>query len=118
MLADAHYDVGFLSVVANEPNRLLEHEERALALYEEVGNDAGAMLARQALGLANFLVGAYVHARDVELKNQEEFRRKGSPYQVADSQTFLAAVYYRLAEPEISLRSMLSALDFFAQHDN
>jgi tetratricopeptide (TPR) repeat protein len=116
--ADAHYDVGFLSVIANEPEGLLEHEAQALKLYEEVGNQTGALLARQALGLATFLVGDYARARDIELVNQEEFRQKSSPYQVADSQTFLAAVHYRLGDAEAAWQSMLQALDFFAEHDN
>ena len=118
LLADANYDVGFLSLIANDPAGLLEHEELALELYETLGNDGGAMRARQALGLATFLSGDYVRARDVELQNLEEFRRKGSPYQVADSMTFLAGVNFKLGEPETSWRSMLEALAFFAEHDN
>ncbi len=99
LIADAHYDVGFLSVIAQDPKGVLEHEQLALDIYERIGNDAGAMWARQALGLANFLAGDYARARDVEIKNQEEFRRKGSPFQVADSMTFLAGVNYRLGDP-------------------
>jgi len=118
LIADAHYDVGFLSVIAQDPKGVLEHEQLALDIYERIGNDTGAMWARQALGLANFLAGDYAQARDVEVKNQEEFRRKGSPFQVADSMTFLAGVNYRLGEPDVSWRSMLGALDFFAEHDN
>jgi hypothetical protein len=116
--ADAHYDVGFLSMLAREPAGLLEHEQLALGLYEQLGNDGGAMRARQALGLATFLVGDYARARDIEIRNQEEFRQKGSPYQVADSQTFLSAVSYRLGEPEVAWRWLLEGLDFFAEHDN
>jgi predicted ATPase/class 3 adenylate cyclase len=116
--ADAHYDLGFLSMFAKDPKALLEHEELALELYEALGNDGGSMRARQALGLATFLVGDYAEARDIETVNQEEFRQKGSPYQVADSQTFLAAVYYRLGEPEAAWQSLLGALTFFAEHDN
>jgi hypothetical protein len=118
LLADAEYDVGFLSLIDRDPEGLLEHEQRALDLYEVLGNDGGAMRARQAVGLAHFLKGEYGLAQEYELRNQEEFRRKGSDYLVADSQTFLAGVNYRLGEPAISWRWMLDALDFFAEHDN
>jgi predicted ATPase/class 3 adenylate cyclase len=118
LLAEAHYDLGFVSMVARDPKGLLEHEERALELYEAVGSDRGAMLARQALGLATFLAGEYERARDIEVVNQEEFRRKGSPYQVADSQTFLSAVTYRLGDAATAWRRILDALSFFAENDN
>jgi predicted ATPase/class 3 adenylate cyclase len=118
LLADAEYDVGFLSLIDKDPEGLLDHEQRALDLYEALGDDGGAMRARQAVGLAHFLNGEYALAQEYELRNQEEFRRKGSDYLVADSQTFLAGVNYRLGEPAISWRWMLDALDFFAEHDN
>jgi hypothetical protein len=105
-------------MVAADPKGLLEHEERALELYEAVGSDRGAMLARQALGLATFLAGEYARARDIEVVNQEEFRRKGSPYQVADSQTFLSAVTYRLGDAPTAWHRILDALSFFADNDN
>jgi tetratricopeptide (TPR) repeat protein len=116
--AEAHYDLGFLSMVNQDAKSLLDHERRALALYEQAGDDNGSMRARQALGLATFLVGDYAGAREVEIRNQEEFRQKGSPFQVADSQTFLSAVAYKLGEPEAAWQSMLQALSFFAEHDN
>ena len=118
LIADAHYDIGFLSVVANDPRGLLEHEQLALDMYEAIGEDGGAMWARQALGLANFLVGEYAEARDMEMQNHEQFRQKGSPFQVADSMTFLSGVNFRLGEPATAWRWMLQALDFFAEHDN
>jgi hypothetical protein len=118
LIADAHYDIGFLSVIAKDPRGLLEHEEHALRIYESIGNAAGARWARQALGLANFLVGEYAQARDIETRNQVEFRAQGSPFQVADSNTFLSGVNFRLGEPEASWRYMLDALAFFAEHDN
>jgi predicted ATPase/class 3 adenylate cyclase len=118
LIADAHYDIGFLSVIAKDPQGLLEHEQLALEIFEATGNDARAMWARQALGLAKFLVGDYAGARDMELRNHPEFKAKGSPYQVADSMTFLSGVNFRLGEPEAAWRWMLDALGFFAEHDN
>jgi predicted ATPase/class 3 adenylate cyclase len=118
LIGDAHYDLGFLGVIARDPRAVLEHEQLALEIFESTGNDAKAMWARQALGLANFLVGEYAEALAMETKNQVEFREKGSPYQVADSMTFLSGVNFRLGEPEVSWRWMLDALDFFAEHDN
>jgi len=118
LLADAHYDIGFLSVIGKDPQGLLEHEQLALRLYESTGDDGGSMRARQALGLALFLVGDYATARDIEAKNQQEFREKGSPFQVADSMTFLSGANLMLGEAEASWRWMLEGLAFFAEHDN
>jgi len=118
LVADAEYDVGFLSLIDKDPEGLLDHEQRALDLYEALGDDGGAMRARQAVGLAHFLRGEYARAQEFELRNQAEFRRKGSDYLVADSMTFLAGVNFRLGEPATAWRWMLDALDFFAEHDN
>ena len=118
LVADAQYDVGFLSLIDKDPVGLRDHEQRALDLYESLGDEGGAMRARQAVGLAHFLNGEYARAQEFELQNQEEFRRKGSAYLVADSQTFLSGVNFRLGEPEVSWRWMLDALAFFAEHDN
>ncbi len=118
LLADAEYDVGFLSLIDKDPVGLLDHEQRALDLYQALGDDGGAMRARQAVGLAHFLNGEYARAQEFELVNQEEFRRKGSEFLVADSQTFLAGVNFRLGEPAISWQWMLDGLEFFAGHDN
>src|SRR4029078_5533183 len=109
-------DVVFLSRIDMDPEGLLDHEQRALELYEALGDDGGAMRARQAVGLAHFLRGDYGLAHEDELRNQEEFRRKGSDYLVADSQTFLAGVNYRLGEPAISWRWMLGAPGFLSAH--
>ena len=65
-MADAHYDLGFLSMVAHEEERLRAHEERALALYTAAGHEEGVIRARQALVLALFLAGDYEAARELE----------------------------------------------------
>ena len=56
LMADAHYDLGFLSMVAQRQADLLrEHEQLALDLYLAAGHEDGAIRARQALVLAVFL---------------------------------------------------------------
>lgn len=118
LLADAHYDLGFLSMVAQEGAQLRAHEERALELYTATGNRDGAVRARQAFVLAEFLAGAYEAARDLEELNRAEFRRSGSQSQIADSVTFLSAVYLRLGDIATSWERMIESLSRFAEIDS
>jgi predicted ATPase/class 3 adenylate cyclase len=118
LLADAHYDLGFLSMVAQEGEQLRAHEQRALELYTAIGNRDGAIRARQAFVLAEFLAGSFETARDLEEVNRDEFRRSGSQSQVADSVTFLSAVYLRLGDIGTSWERMLESLQRFAEIDS
>jgi predicted ATPase/class 3 adenylate cyclase len=118
LLADAHYDLGFLSMVAGEGEQLRAHEQQALELYTAVGDRDGAVRARQAFVLAEFLAGAYETARDLEELNRDEFRRSGSQSQVADSVTFLSAVYLKLGDIATSWERMLESLRRFAEIDS
>jgi predicted ATPase/class 3 adenylate cyclase len=118
LIADAHYDLGFLSMVAQEGEQLRAHEQRALELYTAIGNRDGAIRARQAFVLAEFLAGSFETARDLEEVNREEFRRSGSQSQVADSVTFLSAVYLRLGDIVTSWDRMLESLRRFAEIDS
>jgi predicted ATPase/class 3 adenylate cyclase len=115
LIADAHYDLGFLAMVAQDGERLRAHEERALELYLAVGNRDGAIRARQAFVLAEFLAGSFEAARDLEELNRDEFRRAGSQSQIADSVTFLSAVYLRLGDMATSWERMLESLRRFAE---
>jgi predicted ATPase/class 3 adenylate cyclase len=118
LMADAHYDLGFLSMVAKEGERLREHEQQALELYMAAGREDGAIRARQALVLAVFLAGDYPTARELEEQNLDAFRRTGSPFQVADSMTLLSAIHFRLDDPVTSWQRMAEGLRFFAANDN
>ena len=116
--ADAHYDLGFLSMVAQEGGRLREHEQLALDLYTGAGREDGAIRARQALVLAVFLAADYPTALELEEHNLEAFRRIGSPFQVADSMTLLSAIHFRLGDPVTSWHRMAEGLRIFAANDN
>jgi predicted ATPase/class 3 adenylate cyclase len=118
LMADAHYDLGFLSMVAQDGEALRRHEGQAYELYTGVGDVDGAIRARQALVLAEFLAGSYVQARDLEELNREEFRRSGSQSQVADSVTFLSAVYLKLGDMPTAWERMLESLRLFAETDS
>jgi hypothetical protein len=112
-MADAHYDVGFLSMVAHEGDRLREHEQRALDLYLAAGYEDGAIRARQGLGLAVFLAGDYVEARELESQNLEAFRRRGSQFETADSLTLLSAINWRLGDVPLAWSWASEGLRFF-----
>ena len=95
-----------------EPTRpeLRAHESRALELYETVGDEDGAVRARQALVLSAFLGGDRAGARDLELANLAAFRRSGSWYRTADSLTLISAVSYLEGDFDAALAALREAL--------
>ncbi|HEX7951068.1 MAG TPA: adenylate/guanylate cyclase domain-containing protein [Candidatus Limnocylindrales bacterium] len=117
-IADAHYDLGFMSVVGDDIPAVREHEQLALDLYTQAGLDEGIFRARQALVLGVFLGGDYELARQLEEQNLEAFRRSGSSFQVADSQTLQSAIGYRLTEPRRAWQKMQEGMTFFAANDH
>ncbi len=118
LLADAYYDLGFLSAVTQDEVLLRAHEQRALDLYLAVGNEAGAVRARQALVLAVFLAGDYMTALELEQLNLEVFRRTSSQFQIADSMTLQAGVYWRMGDPATSWLRLSDALRYFWATDS
>lgn len=94
LIANAEYELGFRYVVERDITGLRQHEERALALYRDLGDDDAANRARQALVLGTFLGGDRGAARELETANLEAFRRTGSWYRTADSHTLLSAIEY------------------------
>ena len=92
LIADAHYDLGFLSMVAQDGPTLLEHERRALELYSQAGRQEGVTRARQGLVLALFLSGDYDAANELEEANVDAFRQAGSALEVADGALLLSAI--------------------------
>ncbi len=117
LLADAHYDLGFLSMVAQDGPGLQAHEQRALELYQAAGHEKGAIRARQALVLSIFLAGDYPRARALEEENLVAFRREGSQYEIADSLTLLSAIFFQLGEPAVAWQRMADGMRFFATND-
>jgi hypothetical protein len=118
LMADGHYDLGFLSMVSQEGALLRQHEERALELFLLAGDEQGVIRARQALVLAVFLAGEYATACELENQNLAAFRRAESSLQIADSLTLLSAVNYRLGEPETSWRQLTEALGLWGGIDS
>jgi predicted ATPase/class 3 adenylate cyclase len=116
--ADAHYDLGFMFMVASDPEGLREHEEAAVDLYLTAGHADGVVRARQALVLAVFLTGDYPRALELETENLAAFRAAGSEYQIADSMTFHAGVYYRFGDPVTAWEFVREGLRWFAETDN
>jgi predicted ATPase/class 3 adenylate cyclase len=116
--ADAHYDLGFLSMVGMEERSLRSHEERALELYTALGNEAGMAMAHQALVLATFLAGEYDEAARLETANLEAFRRRGSERQVADSLTLLSAVSWRQGDAATAWGRVCEGLKLFVEVDS
>jgi len=117
LLADAHYDIGFLSMVRQDLASLREHEQLALDLYTAAGRENDVLRARQALVLGVFLSGEYEAARALEEQNLEAYRRAGSLFQVADSMTLLSGVAYRLDDPDRSWARMQEGLRFWRSND-
>ncbi|MES2209791.1 MAG: adenylate/guanylate cyclase domain-containing protein [Chloroflexota bacterium] len=118
LMADAHYDIGFLGVANKDAAMLREHEQIALDLYTAAGLEDGVARARQALVLALFLTGDYERALELELQNYEAFERGNSHLQVADSMTLLGAIAFRLDDPATAWTRTVAALRFFVSVDS
>jgi hypothetical protein len=118
LIADAHYDLGFMSVIGNDPPKLRDHEQMAYDLYESLGDERNMQRTRQALALAFFLTGDYVHALELEEVNLAAFRAAKSDYQIADSMTFHAGAFYRLGDLASSWEYVREGLRWFSEHDN
>ena len=114
LLADAHFDLGFLSVVGQDEAKLREHEQRALDLYTAAGRPDGAMRARQALVLGVFLAGDYPGALELELVNFEEFRKSKSLPLIADSTILQSAIHFRLGDPVPAWKNIIEGLRVYA----
>ncbi len=113
LIADAHYDLGYIGMVSQDDAMLRSHEERALELYTVAGHEDGALRTRQALVLSFFLGGEYAKARDLETTNLEVFRRAGSQEQIASSSTLLSAIEWRAGHVDEGWRRLLEALSLF-----
>ena len=113
LVADAHYDLGFLSMIAQDVQRLREHEQQAFDLYRAAGREEDAIRARQALVLAVFLDADYALARELQEQNLEVWRDR-SPAEYADGVTLLAGINYRLDDLAAAWDRMLEGLRIFS----
>jgi hypothetical protein len=118
LLADAHYDIGFLAMVEGDLQQLGAEEQLALDLYTAEGREDAVLRARQALVLGGFLSGDYASALELERLNLEAFRRSGAQYLVADSMNLQAAIHWRLGDPSTSWHCLLESLRYFRETDN
>ena len=116
--ADAHYDLGFMFMIAGDAAGLQEHEQHALDLYTAASQEHGVLLARQALVLGVFLSGDSRRALVLEAENLAAFRAAGSEYQIADSMTFHAGVYHTAGDPTTAWGFVMEGLRWFADNDN
>ena len=117
-IGEAHYDLGFISMVAGDVETLRAHEATALELFTAAGSRTGIPKARQALVLAVFLTGDYDRALELEAENLAEFRAAGSEYQIADSMTFHAGVFLKSGDAATSWAYVIDGLRWFAENDN
>jgi hypothetical protein len=114
LIADGHYDLGFVFMVEQDEANLRLHEQLALDGYIAAGRESDAIRARQAFVLALFLSGNHAAAREQQEAALESFRLSDSPTEIADSQTLLSAILFRLDDPVGAWRSVIEALRFFA----
>ena len=90
LIAEAHYEYGFVGIFDQDVALLREHETQALGLFERIGDPDGMVRARQALVMVHFLAKEYDEARALEVVNLAEFRRIGERYGTSDSLMLLA----------------------------
>lgn len=101
VLAEAHYEFGFLGITDQDIELVREHEEIALALFERLDDPAGMVRTRQALVLVRLLAGDYRAARDLETLNLAEFRRLGSAIRARDSLMLMAVASIFIDDLEV-----------------
>jgi predicted ATPase/class 3 adenylate cyclase len=118
LLAAAHYDMGFIAMLQEDEASLRHHEEQAVRLFDAAGDAAGAIRARQALVLAEFLGGNADRALQLEVENLAAFRASSSRNEIADSLTFLTAVHMQLGQPDVAWAGFLEAVGMFAETNN
>src|SRR4029077_9435340 len=85
----------------------------ALDGYIAAGRESDAIRGRQAFVLALFLSGNHAAAREQQEAALESFRVSDSPTEIADSQTLLSAILFRLDDPVSAWRAVTEALRFF-----
>ncbi|HET9614439.1 MAG TPA: adenylate/guanylate cyclase domain-containing protein, partial [Candidatus Limnocylindrales bacterium] len=114
LIADGHYDLGFVHMVDQDADGLRHHEQLALEGYVAAGRSADAVRARQAFVLALMLVGDYATARAQHQATLAQFRAQDSHTETADAQTLHSAILFRLGLPQDAWREMAESLRFFA----
>jgi predicted ATPase/class 3 adenylate cyclase len=117
LIADAHYDLGFVFMVAEDAPRLRAHEEKAYEIYSQLGEASGIERARQALVLVRFLENDYETARRLTEENIAAYRQMGAFSLVADSLTLLSAIGWQLGQTRVAWDQLREGLRIFADRD-
>jgi len=117
LIAESHYDLGFLSVIENDPDQVLAHEQRALDLFTELGDPNGIERALQALQVRSFLIGDYDTAKAQTERNLAVFTELGSLFQIADTLTLLSAIAWKAGDGVTSWQHLIEALHIFKDLD-
>ncbi len=114
LVADAHYDRGFLSMAERDGESLRRHEQEALNLYLAADRGDDVLRARSALVLGVFLAGDDAQAIALQEENLAAYRRNASRNEIADASTLLAGILFRHGEPALAWERMIEGLRTFA----
>ncbi|HJW22882.1 MAG TPA: adenylate/guanylate cyclase domain-containing protein [Candidatus Limnocylindrales bacterium] len=117
LVAEAQYDMGFLSIIANDPDGIRRHAQRALELFTEIGDANGIERARQVHQIEAFLVGDYQTARAESEGNLAAFREQGSLFHIADTLTLLSAIAWQANDGATAWARLMEALRIFKDLD-
>jgi predicted ATPase/class 3 adenylate cyclase len=109
-VAEAHYDLGFVGVVEQDVPLVRREAERALALFDGLGDRPGTIKSRQSLVLAHYLAGDAATARELEEHNLADFRATQSWYRVADGLMLLGAIARLDGRPADAIENAREAL--------
>jgi hypothetical protein len=118
LLAEAHYDLGFIELVEEHLDELRDHEQRAVDLFTQAGDGDSAVRARQALTLGTFLAGDYAEAAVLSRIDLEIFRQRLSELQVADTLTLLTACEWLAGDLEAGWADLLESLGLFGERES
>jgi predicted ATPase/class 3 adenylate cyclase len=118
VLAEAHYDLGFIALVEDRAADLRMHEQRAVDLFTEAGDLESVVRARQALTIGTFLTGDYAAAAALSAIDLEMFRARGSELQIADTLTLMTALAWRSGDLTGCWAYLQESRELFATRDS
>jgi len=116
-IGEAHYDLGFMGAIRNDPEMIRRHEQLAYDLFSELDDRNATERARQALTIGMFLEGRYDECEVDARANLVTFRELGSAFSIADTLTLLSAIGWERNDPTGAWEHLTEALGIFRDLD-
>jgi len=116
-IGEAHYDLGFMGAIRNDPDMIRRHEQLAYDLFSQLDDRNATERARQALTIGKFLEGRYDECEAEAESNLRTFRELGSQFSIADTLTLFSAIGWQRNDPTGAWEHLTEALGIFRDLD-